>query len=407
MNAAPTSTAVRRRSPSTKQEILTAAADLFAERGFTAVSVADIATRVGITGGAIYRHYPSKDAVLDAVLLDTIDEWVRVASEVANATAPTAAVVEASLRLVTDRPGQLATHLRERANVERSVSRELARRERRLFELWSAAMSADQPALTRADLVVRQQAINGVLRSLASRPSVVSQPRLRGVIAAGLVAVATAPPAPPDVTGPPAIAPGWTAPVPRREQIIAQAMKLFAQRGFHSVSMDDIGEAVGMAGPSLYEHVAGKTDILVDAYDRAGAMVVAGVANVLATATSADDALAGLVRSYLDVAVEHADLLVTTTREGGALPDGDRPRLARRRRDLHEQWATVLREVRDDLTPADARRLVRVALALAGALAARRRGASLPAVASVPLVLAFLLAGTTDLATDLNDKEQP
>ena len=39
----------------------------------------EIAERVGITAGAIYRHFPSKDAVLDAVLLESIDAWVEAA----------------------------------------------------------------------------------------------------------------------------------------------------------------------------------------------------------------------------------------------------------------------------------------------------------------------------------------
>ena len=46
--------------------------------------------------------------------------------------------------------------------------------------------------------------------------------------------------------------------------------------------MDEIGEAVGMSGPSLYQHVTGKADILLDAYDRAGAFVVAGAAAAVA-----------------------------------------------------------------------------------------------------------------------------
>ena len=49
---------------------------------------------------------------------------------------------------------------------------------------------------------------------------------------------------------------------PRRRQILDTAADLFAARGFHGVSMGDIGAAVGISGPALYKHFAGKEDIL-------------------------------------------------------------------------------------------------------------------------------------------------
>jgi len=54
-------------SPS-KTRILDAAEDLFANRGYGATSIVDIADAVGIRGPAIYKHYSSKTAVYDAVV---------------------------------------------------------------------------------------------------------------------------------------------------------------------------------------------------------------------------------------------------------------------------------------------------------------------------------------------------
>src|ERR1700759_3376922 len=48
----------------------------------------------------------------------------------------------------------------------------------------------------------------------------------------------------------------------RREQILAAAAALFARRGFHGVTIDDIGAAVGMSGPGLYRHFPGKEAVL-------------------------------------------------------------------------------------------------------------------------------------------------
>src|SRR3569833_1236091 len=51
----------------------------------------------------------------------------------------------------------------------------------------------------------------------------------------------------------------------RRDEILEIAVGLFAQRGYHGVSMDDIGSAAGVTGPALYHHFAGKEAMLVAA----------------------------------------------------------------------------------------------------------------------------------------------
>ncbi len=52
----------------TKERILLTSLQLFAQRGYAAVSVSDIAGALGITKGALYRHYESKQAIFDAIL---------------------------------------------------------------------------------------------------------------------------------------------------------------------------------------------------------------------------------------------------------------------------------------------------------------------------------------------------
>jgi len=52
----------------TKDRILEAAIELFAERGYEGCSMRQIAAAVGVTEGAVYRHYPSKESILEAVL---------------------------------------------------------------------------------------------------------------------------------------------------------------------------------------------------------------------------------------------------------------------------------------------------------------------------------------------------
>ena len=62
--------AVRRRPKDRKQQILVQARDLFLGLGYPNVSMAMIADRVGITAGALYRHYSTKADLLEAVVRD-------------------------------------------------------------------------------------------------------------------------------------------------------------------------------------------------------------------------------------------------------------------------------------------------------------------------------------------------
>lgn len=52
----------------TKEKILRTSLKLFAQNGYEAVSVSQIASELGITKGAIYKHYESKRHIFDSIL---------------------------------------------------------------------------------------------------------------------------------------------------------------------------------------------------------------------------------------------------------------------------------------------------------------------------------------------------
>ncbi len=47
------------------------------------------------------------------------------------------------------------------------------------------------------------------------------------------------------------------------ESISNAALRLFSDRGYQATTMDDLGAALGIRGPSLYKHVRSKHDLLV------------------------------------------------------------------------------------------------------------------------------------------------
>ena len=64
--------------PSRRDQILATAAELFAARGFHGVSVADLGAACGISGPALYKHFPSKDAMLAEMLVSISEELLAV-----------------------------------------------------------------------------------------------------------------------------------------------------------------------------------------------------------------------------------------------------------------------------------------------------------------------------------------
>ena len=59
----------------TKQEILEASLDLFSVQGFEATSISQIAGVVGIRKASLYSHFESKQAILDALVKDVLDQY--------------------------------------------------------------------------------------------------------------------------------------------------------------------------------------------------------------------------------------------------------------------------------------------------------------------------------------------
>jgi AcrR family transcriptional regulator len=94
----------RRRAEARPDEVLDAALDLFLEKGFASTRVEDIATRAGISKGAVYLYFPSKEAILEALVKRAVvpiaDSALAVLSNYSGDPRP---VITAALKLVAGR----------------------------------------------------------------------------------------------------------------------------------------------------------------------------------------------------------------------------------------------------------------------------------------------------------------
>ena len=68
-------------APSTADRILDAAEDLFAQRGYSATSLGDVADRVGIRSPSLYNHFRNKEALYTAVLERLLEDFLRPLEE--------------------------------------------------------------------------------------------------------------------------------------------------------------------------------------------------------------------------------------------------------------------------------------------------------------------------------------
>src|SRR3954471_2179680 len=129
----------------------------------------------------------------------------------------------------------------------------------------------------------------------------------------------------------------------RREQILRAAAQLFAERGSRNVGVDDIGAAVGVTGPALYRHFAGKDAMLAEMLLRISERLLAGGTECVAAAGAGARAqLRALVDFQVDFALDNPALITVQDRDLGSLPAADAAQVRRLQRRYVEVWVTVL-----------------------------------------------------------------
>jgi AcrR family transcriptional regulator len=131
----------------------------------------------------------------------------------------------------------------------------------------------------------------------------------------------------------------------RRSEILAAAAALFARKGFHGVSIDDIGAAVGMSGPGIYRHFPGKEAVLAEMLLDISQRLHAAGGRLAVAAPDAEAALDTLLRWHIDFALSEPDLITVQSRELDNVPEPARRQIRRLQRLYVEEWVTVLSEL--------------------------------------------------------------
>jgi AcrR family transcriptional regulator len=141
----------------------------------------------------------------------------------------------------------------------------------------------------------------------------------------------------------------------RRLQLLSAAERLFAERGFLAVRLEDIGAAAGVSGPAIYRHFPNKESLLVELLVGISTRLLAGARDVRSREAGADAALNGLIDFHLDFVLGEPDLIRIQDRDLAHLPVAAERQVRRAQRQYVEVWVSVLREREPGLAEADAR----------------------------------------------------
>ncbi|OBI98982.1 TetR/AcrR family transcriptional regulator [Mycobacterium asiaticum] len=363
---------VKRRPKDRKAQIARAAADAFSELGYHAVSMENIAARVGISAAALYRHSQGKyELFRDAVLA--------LGQNLVDATAfvdglPADADPEQTLRALIRALIDITIVNRTAGGLYRWEGRYLHGDDQQALgdqikvvnRRLQRPLMAIRPELTSRQRWTLSAATLSVIGSITDHRSRLAT----GEIRATLTDITTALLFAELPTGPvgevkPQRAQSMTKSAGSYELLLHESMRLFHERGYRETSMEDIATAVGIPVAGIYQYFPGKADILGVAYRRAADQQSGDLSTVLALNSDPEAALTGLIDAYVARSLTNPELAHVYFTERHNLPEADAVMLYNIQRSTVESWARLAVAARPELTMGRARYAVHAAFALA------------------------------------------
>jgi AcrR family transcriptional regulator len=182
--------------PSRREQILRAAAQLFAERGSRSVGVDDVGAAVGVTGPAIYRHFASKDAML-AEMLEGISQRLlagareRVAAAGPDPAAQLRALIAFQVDFALDNPALITVQDRDLGSLSAEDAARVRRLQRRYVEVWVDVLARLRPEEGTAGSRARAHAVFGLVNSTPHSGGRLPRAEMAALLAAMAEAAAT------------------------------------------------------------------------------------------------------------------------------------------------------------------------------------------------------------------------
>ncbi|OBF21595.1 TetR/AcrR family transcriptional regulator [Mycobacterium sp. ACS4331] len=348
------------------EQVARAAAHLFQDYGYQNVSIDRIGAAVGLTGPAVYRHFKGKHEILVHALMSQ----VRLAEDLHAAVNDQGTTAEERLHLLLAGFGDLTANGNE-ATLWRREQRHLDPAERDVFRKYfadnqeriAAQINAFKPELGEYKSELLGFAVLAMFSSTPDIRGSLSADRLQEIqrALAWSIIECPLPDHDPDVAPDPA--PTHRQPAGRRERIIDAAARLFDERGFYDVHIDDIAKASEMSTATLYQHVASKTEVLRLVLDRGAEGLLYVTADALAYAATPQETLDALISTYIQQAVgPYGRLMHILASDLLYLPEEEQQTLRNAQREYVAEWVEAIETLSDGLSTGDARALAQAAI---------------------------------------------
>ena len=178
-----------------RQSLLDAAARLYAERGFTRVSLEDLGAAVGVSGPAVYRHFDGKQAVLAALLIEVSEGLVqggrRVIAAAPDSRAALTALVEFHVEFALSNPDVIVVQDRDLASLTDDDNQAVRRLQRTYIDAWVDVLADLHPGIPRSDLRIRARATFGLINSTPHSARSAARASVRTLLASMALAALT------------------------------------------------------------------------------------------------------------------------------------------------------------------------------------------------------------------------
>jgi len=370
-----------------KAQIISAASDLFYRFGYHNVGTEDIAEAVGITAGALYRHFRSKQDLLASALIDSFDraqvvierhrpgrieDMVQGIAETAGARRDLGVLWNREIRHLDDERRQRVRarffgFLAGFTEALREARPELSADQVDLLA-WCSLAVLTSPSYHRT--AVPAEGLAGLLREMTLGVCTADLSRVSPGTRPGKEVVADSNgPGHTDDTGAVAAIGAADGPakrgVPlhsRREALLAAASRLFNRRGYQTVTMEEIGAEVGVTSTSIYRYFTTKVDLLTAIIARGTEPLQLGLSQALSRASTPLEGLSNAVTAYIEFAMSHHDLVGVLVAEVMNLPEPHRSRIRRAQHDYVVEWIRLMEAIHPELGRGEAAFRVHAAL---------------------------------------------
>ncbi len=154
---------------SRREEILDAAASVFAERGFSATTMDAVGAACGVSGPALYHHFASKESILGEMLVaisrHLVTQGASIVAEGRDPSSTVAGLVDAHVDFAVTRAELIAVQFRDLIHADERDQRVVRRLQRQYVELWVEALVRAAPGVDVSQARATVHAMFGLLHS--------------------------------------------------------------------------------------------------------------------------------------------------------------------------------------------------------------------------------------------------